>query len=72
MSKAIAGARIVLGLIFFVFGLNGFLQFLPQPPMEGGAAAMEVEELKSLLTQLCVRKTYVCHLDVKLLKSFGR
>ena len=39
MSKAITGARIVLGLIFFVFGLNGFLQFLPQPPMEGGAAA---------------------------------
>ncbi len=24
-------ARILLGLIFFVFGLNGFLQFLPQP-----------------------------------------
>jgi hypothetical protein len=25
-------ARILLGLFFFVFGLNGFLQFLPQPP----------------------------------------
>lgn len=25
-------ARILLGLIFFVFGLNGFLQFIPQPP----------------------------------------
>lgn len=25
-------ARIVLGLIFFVFGLNGFLQFMPAPP----------------------------------------
>lgn len=25
--------RIFLGLIFFVFGLNGFLQFLPQPPL---------------------------------------
>ena len=25
--------RILLGLIFFVFGLNGFLQFLPQPPL---------------------------------------
>jgi uncharacterized membrane protein YphA (DoxX/SURF4 family) len=26
-------ARILLGLIFFVFGLNGFLHFLPQPPL---------------------------------------
>jgi uncharacterized membrane protein YphA (DoxX/SURF4 family) len=25
-------ARVLLGLIFFVFGLNGFLQFLPTPP----------------------------------------
>src|ERR1700757_2588175 len=25
-------SRILLGLIFFVMGLNGFLQFLPQPP----------------------------------------
>jgi uncharacterized membrane protein YphA (DoxX/SURF4 family) len=26
-------ARVVLGLVFFVFGLNGLLHFLPQPPM---------------------------------------
>jgi hypothetical protein len=33
-------ARIVLGLIFLVFGLNGFLHFLPQPAnMPAGAAA---------------------------------
>jgi uncharacterized membrane protein YphA (DoxX/SURF4 family) len=25
-------ARILLGLVFFVFGLNGFLHFIPQPP----------------------------------------
>lgn len=25
-------ARILLGLIFFVFGLNGFLNFIPPPP----------------------------------------
>jgi uncharacterized membrane protein YphA (DoxX/SURF4 family) len=31
-------ARVLLGLIFFVFGLNGFLHFLPLPPMEGRAA----------------------------------
>ena len=33
-----AGARIVLGLIFFVFGLNGFFNFLPVPPPPEGAA----------------------------------
>jgi uncharacterized membrane protein YphA (DoxX/SURF4 family) len=26
-------ARILLGLLFVVFGLNGFLHFIPQPPM---------------------------------------
>ena len=26
-------ARLLLGLIFTVFGLNGFLNFIPQPPM---------------------------------------
>jgi uncharacterized membrane protein YphA (DoxX/SURF4 family) len=31
-------ARVVLGLVFFVFGLNGFLHFLPQPPMSGPPA----------------------------------
>lgn len=36
-SKAPAAARIVLGLVFLVFGLNGFLHFLPQPPMPAAA-----------------------------------
>ncbi len=31
--------RIVFGLLFFVFGLNGFLHFLPQPPPPEKAAA---------------------------------
>jgi len=31
-------ARVLLGLVFFVFGLNGFLHFIPQPPHEGVAA----------------------------------
>jgi uncharacterized membrane protein YphA (DoxX/SURF4 family) len=31
------GTRLLLGVIFFVFGLNGFLQFLPQPPVAGKA-----------------------------------
>jgi uncharacterized membrane protein YphA (DoxX/SURF4 family) len=29
-------ARILLGLIFFVFGLNGFLHFIPMGPMPTG------------------------------------
>jgi putative oxidoreductase len=28
-------ARILLGLMFVVFGLNPFLKFLPMPPLEG-------------------------------------
>ena len=32
-------ARILLGLIFFVLGLNGFLNFIPAPPMTGTAGA---------------------------------
>ena len=27
-------ARVLLGLVFFVFGLNGFLNFIPPPPKE--------------------------------------
>jgi hypothetical protein len=32
------GAQALLGLIFFVFGLNGFLNFLEQPAASGDAA----------------------------------
>jgi putative oxidoreductase len=32
MKKVVFGARILLGLTFVVFGLNGFLQFIKQPP----------------------------------------
>jgi len=31
-------ARLLLGLVFFVFGLNGFLQFLNMGPMPTGLA----------------------------------
>ncbi len=36
-QASITAARIVLGLVFFVFGLNGFLHFIPAPPPEGSA-----------------------------------
>ena len=32
-------ARVLLGLVFFVFGLNGFLQFMPNPPPPPAAGA---------------------------------
>jgi putative oxidoreductase len=31
-------SRYLLGLIFLVFGLNGFLHFIPMPPPKGTAA----------------------------------
>lgn len=31
--------RLLLGLVFFVFGLNGFLQFIPLPPLPGPAGS---------------------------------
>jgi uncharacterized membrane protein YphA (DoxX/SURF4 family) len=32
-------ARVLLGLVFVVFGLNGFLGFMPVPPHPGAAGA---------------------------------
>ena len=39
LPKAALGARILLGLIFFVFGLNGFLHFIPMPQLPEHQAA---------------------------------
>lgn len=39
-NKIELGSRLVLGLIFTVFGLNGFLNFLPMPPMDGVPAEL--------------------------------
>ncbi len=38
-SKLVLAARILLGLIFFVFGLNFFLNFIPPHPMPEAAGA---------------------------------
>ncbi len=32
IQKMTLGCRLLLGLVFFVFGLNGFLNFIPAPP----------------------------------------
>ena len=37
MNKAVLAARIILGLVFTVFGLNGFFHFIPMPEMSEGA-----------------------------------
>ena len=37
MKVAVLVCRIVLGLIFFVFGLNNLLHFIPMPPPSGDA-----------------------------------
>jgi uncharacterized membrane protein YphA (DoxX/SURF4 family) len=39
MKIAVTVARILLGLVFFVFGLNGFLHFMPNPPPTPAAGA---------------------------------
>jgi uncharacterized membrane protein YphA (DoxX/SURF4 family) len=38
-SKLVLAARVLLGLIFFVFGLNFFLNFIPPHPMPEAAGA---------------------------------
>jgi putative oxidoreductase len=35
MKIAVLIARILLGLLFLIFGLNGFLHFIPMPPPTG-------------------------------------
>ena len=38
MKIAVIISRILLGLMFLVFGLNGFFHFLPNPPIPEGYA----------------------------------
>jgi hypothetical protein len=38
MKIAVLIARLLLGFMFLVFGLNGFLHFLPTPPPQTGLA----------------------------------
>lgn len=40
-------ARYLLGTIFFVFGLNGFLNFLPHPPMPEAALGFATALMKT-------------------------
>src|SRR5277367_704937 len=40
MKIAVLIARILLGLVFLVFGLNDFFHFMPQPPIPGDAGTL--------------------------------
>ncbi|MSR88340.1 MAG: DoxX family membrane protein [Candidatus Margulisbacteria bacterium] len=40
-------ARVLLGLVFLVFGLNGFFNFLPISPMPERAASFEIALMQS-------------------------
>ncbi len=40
MKAAVLASRVLLGLIFFVFGLNGLLHFLPMKPLPGDAGTL--------------------------------
>lgn len=47
MKIATLISRILLGLMFVVFGLNGFLHFIPQPPMPPGLALQYLSVLSA-------------------------
>ena len=40
MKIAVLIARILLGLVFLVFGLNDFFHFMPNPPIPGDAGVL--------------------------------
>jgi len=48
MQIVVLVSRLLLGLIFAVFGLNGFLQFIPAPPhIPGNAGAFSTAMMSS-------------------------
>lgn len=58
MKIAVVIARVLLGLMFVFFGLNGFLNFLPAPPLAGVPGAF----LGALITSHYVY--FVCVVQV--------
>lgn len=40
MKSVVVGARLFLGLVFVVFGLNGFLHFVEPPAMDEAAVSL--------------------------------
>lgn len=46
-QKSVLAARLILGLPFVVFGLNGFLHFIPFQPMPGPAMDLMMAFMRS-------------------------
>ena len=53
MKTAAAIARFVLGLVFVVFGLNGFLNFMPMGPVPALAGQFAGALIQSHYMGLC-------------------
>lgn len=47
MKITVMIARVLLGIIFLVAGLNGILHFIPQPPMPDGLSKQYVDVLQA-------------------------
>ena len=62
-------ARILLGLAFVIFGSNGFLQFLPMPPLPHNAAG---DFLRALFVSHYVYAIAACQVIGGLLLVIGR
>ncbi|MCK6600173.1 MAG: acyltransferase [Bdellovibrionaceae bacterium] len=59
-QKVTLGLRILLGLIFTIFGLNGFLNFLPQPQgMPEGAIKLAMAFVESGYLMTLIKGTEV-------------
>ncbi len=59
MSKVSTGGRVLLGLIYFVFGLNGFLHFIPMQPMPDKAMAFASAMMSTGYFMLMISGTQV-------------
>ncbi len=68
MKNAVLVVRILLGLIFLVFGLNGFLHFLPPPVMVGDAGVL----LALLMTHQWMTFVFLLELIGGILLLVGR
>ncbi len=69
MSIAAIVSRYLLGIVFLVFGLNGFLHFIPQGPMPTGPAG---EFTHALLVTHYMAAVFAIQLIAALLLLAGR
>jgi uncharacterized membrane protein YphA (DoxX/SURF4 family) len=68
MKIATIIARVLLGLVFVVFGSNAFLHFIPTPPMQGHAAAF----IGTLMDTSYMKVVASCQVAGGLLLLIGR